>query len=146
MLHERRWSKAISCGSSSLAQINRIPFDEPASPGYPAPHIFRQFLGVLKSLASAPGIGLRPQALRFPCVAFLKGETARPAILVKRDAERVLYFSAGSQTPATVPLAEVGATFEPTAILVRHEDAADPKGDGAEAPGKFGFRGSGRSF
>ena len=37
----------------------------------------------------------------------------RPAILVKRDAERLLYFEAGSQTPATVPLAEVATAINP---------------------------------
>jgi len=77
---------------------------------------------------------------KFPCVAFLKGEPARPAILVKRDAERLLYFEAGSQTPSTLPLSEVADAFEPAALLIRHENAAEPTGDGAEAPEKFGFR------
>ena len=126
----------------SLCQINRLPFDPRLLvQRFPAPHSLTQLFEALKSLGFRTGEATcDPTRLRFPCVAFLKGETARPAILVKCDAERLLYFAAGSQAPATVPLAEVGATFEPTAILARHEAAAEPRGDGAEAPGKFGFR------
>ncbi|MGA8006286.1 MAG: peptidase domain-containing ABC transporter [Burkholderiales bacterium] len=126
----------------SLAQLNRIPFDPNLlRQRFPAPHSFRQFLEVLKSLGFRTGeSACDSRKLRFPCVAFLKGDSPRPAILVKRDAERVLYFPAGSQTPATVPLSEVSDTFAPGAILLRHESEAEPKGDGAEAQGKFGFR------
>jgi subfamily B ATP-binding cassette protein HlyB/CyaB len=126
----------------SLCRINRLPFDPRLLlQRFPAPHSVRQLLEALKSLGFHSGESVcDPKKLRLPCVAFLKGEQPCPAILVKRDADRLLYFSAVSQTPAIMPLSEVGTAFEPMAILVRHENAAEPTGDGAQAPGKFGFR------
>jgi subfamily B ATP-binding cassette protein HlyB/CyaB len=126
----------------SLCRINRLPFDPRLLlQRFPAPHTVRQLLEALKSLGFRAGeSACDPKRLRFPCIGFLKGETNRPAILVKRDAERLLYFEAGSQAPTVMPLSEVGTSFEPTAILLRHDNAAEPAGDGAEAPGKFGFR------
>jgi subfamily B ATP-binding cassette protein HlyB/CyaB len=126
----------------SLCRINRLPFDPRLLlQRFPAPHSVRQLLEALKSLGFRTGeSACDPKKLRFPCVAFLKGEPSCPAIIIKRDADRLLYFSAGAQTPAIMPLSEVGTAFEPTAILVRHENAAEPTGDGAEPPSKFGFR------
>ncbi|HKI63211.1 MAG TPA: ABC transporter transmembrane domain-containing protein, partial [Burkholderiales bacterium] len=130
----------------SLCRINRLPFDPRLLlQRFPAPHPQRQLLEVLQAFGFRTG-EVALDAAKFPCVAFLKGETARPAILVRRDAERLLYFEAGSQALATVPFAEAAATFEPGALLVRHESAAEPGGDGADAPGKFGFRWFGKEL
>ena len=126
----------------SLCRLNRLPFEPRLLvQRFPAPHSVRQLLEALRSLGFRTGeSACNPGKIRFPCVAFLKGERSRPAILVNRDAERLLYFEAGSQTPGTVPVSELAETFGSTAILVRHQAAAAPAGDGAEAPGKFGFR------
>jgi subfamily B ATP-binding cassette protein HlyB/CyaB len=126
----------------SLSQINRIPFDAGLlRQRYPIPHTVPQLLEVLQSLGFKTGEApITAPGLRFPCVAFLKGDPAQPAILVKRDAERMLYFAAGSQAPRTALLADIEATFEPRAILARHEAAGEPKGDGAEVTGAFGLR------
>ncbi|HXZ91582.1 MAG TPA: hypothetical protein VEG36_01760, partial [Burkholderiales bacterium] len=126
----------------SLCRISRLPFDPRLLvQRFPAPHSVMQLLEALKSLGFRAGESpCDPGKLRFPCVAFLKGEPSRPAILVKRDAERLLYFEAGSQTSGTVPVSDLTATFASTAILVRHRAAAAPTGDGADAPGEFGFR------
>ena len=124
----------------SLCRINRIPFDPRLLlQRFPAPHSRRQLIEVLRAFGFRTGDAAVGTA-KYPCVAFLKGEATRPAILVRRDAGRLLYFQAGSQTPAVMPLAEAAVAFEPAAILVRHESAAEPTGDGAEAPGRFGFR------
>jgi subfamily B ATP-binding cassette protein HlyB/CyaB len=138
----------------SLCQLNRLPFDSALIlQRFPAPHSGRQFLEAAQALGfktgeRAPGcqgIG----AIPLPCVGFLKappaGETEealRPAILVKADGERLLYFIAGSQTPVTTPVAQFAEQFEPNLILLRHESAAQSPetGDGAAGATRFGFR------
>jgi subfamily B ATP-binding cassette protein HlyB/CyaB len=125
----------------SLCQINRIPFD-PALllQRFPAPHSVRQFVEAAHSLGFRTGEGELSQAA-FPCVGFLAGEAARPAILVKRDADRLLYFVAGSQTPQTAPIASLKEQLESGVILIQREAAAEPAaGDGAPVESKFGFR------
>ena len=136
----------------SLAQIHRIPFD-PAMlvQRFPAPHSQAQLLEAVRALGFRAGDhALGPKGLagvRLPCLAFLnpgpeEGEALRPALLVKTDGERLLYFAAGSQEPQTVAVAEVPARFAPKLVLVSHESAADPlaAADGAPAAAKFGFR------
>jgi subfamily B ATP-binding cassette protein HlyB/CyaB len=72
-----------------------------------------------------------------------------PALIVRSDGERVLYFRAGQETAETVPIAEIETRFVPTILLVAHSaeagaakaasaDAADSL-DVAEGR-KFGFR------
>jgi subfamily B ATP-binding cassette protein HlyB/CyaB len=125
----------------SLCQINRIPFD-PALllQRFPAPHSMRQFIEAVHSLGFRTGEGELSKAA-LPCVGFLAGDAPRPAILVKRDAERLLYFVAGSQTPQTAPVASLKEQFEPVVILIQREGSAEPAaGDGAPAESKFGFR------
>ena len=126
--------------AASLCQLSRIPFD-PAllSQRFPAPHSRSQFLEALKSLGFRTGEATLDSAglarLPLPCIAFLKGESARPAILVKADAGRLLYFAAGSQTPETATAADVASRFQPGALFVRHETAAALTGDGTEPAG-----------
>ena len=124
----------------SLCRINRLPFDPRLLlQRFPAPHSRRQLIEVLRAFGFRTGDAAL-DAAKFPCVAFLKGEATRPAILVRRDAQRLLYFPAGSQASAVMPLDEAAAAFEPAVLVLRHENAAEPAGDGAEAPSKFGFR------
>ena len=58
------------------------------------------------------------------------GDTARPsaALILKADAERILYFRAGSNEPQTIALAEFAARFEPEILLV----ALDPESAAAK--------------
>jgi len=124
----------------SLCRINRLPFDPRLLlQRFPAPHSRHQLVEVLRAFGFRTGDAAL-DAAKLPCLAFLRGESIRPAILIRRDAERLLYFQAGSQTPAVMPLAEVAIAFEPVALQLRHENATEPAGDGAEAPNKFGFR------
>src|SRR5258706_4790136 len=122
----------------SLCQVNRLPFD-PALllQHFPAPHSSRQLIEALQSLGFRTGEGVLAKA-SFPCIAFLKSETPRPALVVKSDSSQLLYFEAGSQSPQTCPIAEL-ERFEPQALLVRHEQVQKLEGDDA-APGRFGFR------
>jgi len=115
----------------SLCQLNRVPFD-PALllQRFPAPHGTRQFLEACQALNFRTGEGALAKA-SFPCVAFLKGETPRPALIVRADRERLLYFEAGSQAPATAPAEQ----FERGVILVRYETLPEES-----AAACFGFR------
>jgi subfamily B ATP-binding cassette protein HlyB/CyaB len=135
----------------SLCQINRIPFDPPLLlQRFPAPHSVQQLVEALRTLGLRTGEGELAKAA-YPCVGFLNGESPRPALLVKRDAERLLYFEAGSQAPQTAAADEVKARFAPHVLMTHLEAApsASPRhgepapardGDGAPAEAKFGFR------
>lgn len=120
----------------SLCQLNRVLFD-PALlvQRFPAPHCVRQFLEAIQSLGFRAGEAALAKA-SFPCIAFLKGEAPRPALIVKSDAKRLLYFEAGSQAPSTGVLDD----FEPNAVLVRRESATEPSVEEGGAPASsFGF-------
>jgi subfamily B ATP-binding cassette protein HlyB/CyaB len=121
----------------SLCQLNRIPFD-PAllTQRFPAPHDRRQILEACQAFDFRIGEG-RLGKVSFPCIAFLKGEVSRPALIVKADRERMLYVEAGSQAPATAPLSEFGERFEPQLIQARHEATASVDGEPTRA---FGWR------
>ena len=62
------------------------------------------------------------------------------AILIKADAERVMYFEPGSDTPQVVPVGEFNTQFEPFVIVLsKHPEAlSDP--DLAKEKPTFGFR------
>jgi subfamily B ATP-binding cassette protein HlyB/CyaB len=125
----------------SLCQINRIPFD-PALllQKFPGPHSFQQLIEALRSFGFRTGEGKIAKAA-YPCVGFLQGEERKPALLIKRDSERLLYFVAGTQTPQTAPVKALKEQFDADVLLVRHESAKDPAhDDGAPQASKFGFR------
>jgi len=143
-------ASAVSAGDfiwllSSLSQLNRLPFDaQIALQRFPAPHTVRDFIEAARSLGFRTGEGSIGKP-NFPCVAFLKSDAAdeppKPAIILKGDGERRLYFVAGTQTPETVPAAELALRFEPAVILARHETAgASVTEDGAPAVSRFGLR------
>ena len=130
----------------SLCRINRVPFAaELVQQRFPPPHSLGQFIEALGALGFKAGEHAPAKGgladVRFPCVGLLKGDPARPVLLMKGDGERLLYFVAGSQKPEVLPLAEFGARFEPTLILLRHEAAAPADPDAGEAGAeRFGFR------
>jgi subfamily B ATP-binding cassette protein HlyB/CyaB len=94
----------------------------------------------LRSFGFRTGEGRIAKAA-YPCVGFLAGEEKKPALLVKRDAERLLYFVAGSQAAQTAPVSSLKEQFDADVLLVRHETAKEPANeDGAPAASKFGFR------
>src|SRR3954467_9674876 len=79
----------------SLCQVNRLPFDAALLlQHFPAPHSTRQLLEALRSLGFRTGEGMLAKA-SFPCIAFVKGETPKPAIVVKSAGAQILHFEAG---------------------------------------------------
>jgi len=67
--------------------------------------------------------------------------TCKPALIIRADADRLLYFEAGSQEPQTVPADQFAGLFEPEVLLVKRANEAvkDPDAE-AQAPREFGFR------
>jgi subfamily B ATP-binding cassette protein HlyB/CyaB len=118
-------------------------------------------------------VGARPESLPLPCVALLRpsspaaapagaaapdaspaqaGEaspakpSARPALILKADKQRILYFRAGAQSGETASLDEFGALFEPVVMPVSREAAqaaspaeAEQLQSEEEEEKKFGF-------
>src|SRR6185503_1857280 len=70
----------------------------------------------LRSLGFRVGDGLLAKA-SFPCIAFFKGETPRPAIVLRPDGKQLLCFEAGGRAPFLSP----PEAFEGEALLVSHE-------------------------
>jgi subfamily B ATP-binding cassette protein HlyB/CyaB len=121
----------------SVCQINRIPFDAALLlQRFAAPHSPRQILEALQSLGFRTGEGLLAKA-SFPCVAFLRGEAPQPALVLRGDGAKYLYFAPGSQAPQRCGVTD--DRFEPQALLLRHELAEKLDGDGAPAERGFGF-------
>jgi len=118
----------------SLCQINRLPFDAAlVLQRFPAPHSHHQSIEALQSLGFRTGEADLARA-SLPCVAFLKGEPRRAAIIVRCEAGQALYFAAGTQRAERAPLER----FEPRAIVARHEAA--PPLPGESDARAFGFR------
>lgn len=162
----------------SLCQIGRQPFDPAlVSQEFPPPITTVTLHEAARALGFRTGEGSVTAAvlpgLTFPAIAFLHRvphaagaptqlhvvredeaegpggqEPARPALILRADAEKFLYYRAGSEQPETLPLAEFDLYFEPTLILVAHDTPLSPPGRGAggegageeQAPAKFGFR------
>jgi len=127
----------------SLCRVNRLPFDARLLlQRFPAPHSTRQLLEAAQSLGFKTGeAALTPKllaGLRQPAVSFLKGEKPTPAILVKADGDKLVYFEPGSQEPKSCPVSALAERFEPTLMLVRCE--APAAAGEAEAAPSFGFR------
>jgi ATP-binding cassette, subfamily B, bacterial HlyB/CyaB len=123
--------------AGSLCELNRLPFDAALLlQRFPAPHSERQLLEALQSLGFRIGDGLLAKA-SFPCVGFLRGEASRPAIVLRCDGAKYLYFEAGSQAPQRCAVGE--DRLEPRALLLRHQLAEKLQGDGAPEARGFGF-------
>lgn len=142
----------------SVCQINRVPFD-PAlfAQHFPPPHSTETLLHALQALGFSAEMRSVASSdatrLVFPCLAIRRatdGATpVEPAprslvLLIKADAERILFFEPGDETPKVIPASEFDTRFEPIAIsfakapeAVKDHDIA-PGQDQLQKP--FGFR------
>ena len=65
-----------------------------------------------------------------------------PALVIRADDERVLFFRAQGKSAETIPVAEFAQRFEPVVLLVAHHDSAKNPADDlwTRDTQKFGFR------
>ncbi|MBI3902674.1 MAG: peptidase domain-containing ABC transporter [Nitrosomonadales bacterium] len=142
----------------SLSRMFRMPFSaQLVLQQFPPPYTRTTLLNILQTLGFKVGEMELDAAgsatsgrLPFPLVAFLREKTEvesankpiQPALLVKADAERILYFRAGSEQAEAIPLAEFTQHFHSNVLLVARETAAIVGELEAESAGPtpFGFR------
>ena len=160
---ERSWQASdVVWLLGSLCQINRIPFDAAlVAQQYPPPHSDATLTEAAAALGFKAGPGkfsrYKISELVFPFIAFLKVDGSesepgkappestpakRPALVVKADGDRVLYFRAQSNTAETITVADFAQRFEPDVLLVS-PDARPKSPDDAlwsRDPRTFGFR------
>ena len=132
----------------SLCRIHRLAFDarlllQQFPPPYSATSILEaaRALGLKASVLALPAHGATRIAL--PMVAWLKRpEGPCPALILKRDGERLLYVVAGNDIPSTTRFRELGDVFEPDGIVVvRGEaDSGEPLPGFEPERERFGFR------
>jgi len=128
---------------ASLHRLARLPFDAALFLGrFPPPYDRVVLLDALRSSGFRAGetavSSATLAALPLPAVAFRRTETGQsvPALLVKQDSGRFLYFDAQRDQPQTRPVAEFDSHFEGAAILIALPELAVFPGE----PKKFGFR------
>ncbi|HEX4926937.1 MAG TPA: peptidase domain-containing ABC transporter [Burkholderiales bacterium] len=122
----------------SLCQINRLPFDAALLlQRFPTPHSEHQLLEALESLGFRTGEAPLGRAV-FPCVAFLRGEARRPALVLRFDGSELLYFEAGSRSARKCRVGD--DVLEARVLLVRRESAEELPADADAGARRFGFR------
>ena len=145
----------------SLCQVYRIPFDAKlVLQRYAPPYQLATLCEAGESLGLAIGEWREVHSfaeVMLPCVALVKAPTGRraandeatpaplvPALILKSDGTRFLYFRAGSESGETAPVADFPLLFQPAMLSVgRAPQAANEAGaeeDRVEAqPRGFGF-------
>ena len=138
----------------SLCGLYRIPFDAAlVASQYPPPHTRASLHAAARALGLKTGASPQPQGawtgLPLPAIAFEKPEgeaPAVPALILKTDGIKLLYFRPGSQAPETIAAEGAAERFEPELILVAREHAGEGASAEEEIPGfaaakpAFGFR------
>ncbi len=132
-LHEAARSIGLRTGSCRVSRLDgqRCPFPVIA------------FLHPAAQPAGAPDSGTKPPAAAATAAEDPRSNAASAILIVGGDADRVLYFRPGSQTPETLRLADASSRLDPELILVA-SDAAGVAGE--RIPGfaresrRFGFR------
>ncbi len=144
-LHEAARALGFKTGEKRVAadELARLPFpcvaflkrpDASVSP--PGPAVERPHLHAVDPDRPEPETGGPPP------------EPARPALLLKTDGQKLLFFRAGSGTAETISLEEFDGVFEPILTLVTRDPSSSTQteieagrwgGLAADAP-KFGFR------
>ena len=135
----------------SVCNLQRVPFDAGLlARAYPPPHTLATLIDALQALGC--DTELSPRSVRqlptlpMPCLVLIGAAAseadaahARPALLVRADDDRMLYFAAGANTPSVVSHAEFAAGY--LGIALRFHRAASLTGDAEDVvPQRFGFR------
>ncbi len=146
----------------SLCNVHRIPFDAGLlTRELPPPHTSATLVDGLRLVGFEVALAARPAAaiasLQLPALVLLRApepdatttpdsaavaEEGRPALVVRCEGDRVLYFSAGTNTPIVATLAEFARLYAGFAVIVTRSPATAPAdADDALVRGApFGFR------
>jgi subfamily B ATP-binding cassette protein HlyB/CyaB len=135
----------------SVCNLHRLPFD-PAllARAYPPPHTLGTLIEALRALGCEAEITPRSvgqlATMPMPCVVVVSPLAAnddstetRPALVVRADGDRILYFAAGANTPTVATHAEFAADYRGIALKVSRSVPVPNDGEIAVAP-RFGFR------
>ena len=128
----------------ALCRIHRLPFDAALlEQQYPPPHDRTQLIDAARAFGFRAGHaslgGGRVARAPLPMIAFLRPD-ATPGLILKHDGERILYVEAGSELPRARLTRDFEEFFEPEAILVAHQPAADAHVAGFDEQQRaFGF-------
>jgi len=137
----------------SLCRLNRSAFDaDLVLQQFPAPHSLSRLLEAARALGFRSGLAeLSDAALEdapLPFVAFARDAAensatgATPALVVKRDGTRLVYFEAGTEAPRVRRIADLDSLFEPQVALFA-PDSPPPTDEDTEPVLErkpFGFR------
>ena len=81
-----------------------------------------------------------PDALPEPLAPAAPAPIQDIAIIIKADAERILYFEPGKDTPQTIPATEFESRFEPLVVSIAKQTDKLKDVDGTNEEPEFGFR------
>ncbi|HEX4884627.1 MAG TPA: peptidase domain-containing ABC transporter [Casimicrobiaceae bacterium] len=140
----------------SLCNLHRLPFDAGLlARAYPPPHTVATLLDALRGIGCAAtlasGRAARLETMALPALVLLvstvgedgtrdgQNHAARPALLVRVDDERVVYFAAGANTPTACDRKAFVPLYLGIALRVARVDGA-AVADVAPPPRRFGFR------
>jgi subfamily B ATP-binding cassette protein HlyB/CyaB len=135
----------------SLCNLHHLPFDAALlSREFPPPHTVATLVESLQALGCQAQLmyhaAARIGALPMPCVVLLSAQRtdeassqARPALLVRCDGDRVLYFAAGANTPTIEPRDRFAERYLGVAIGISVPLPRDRDDDAPQRAG-FGFR------
>ncbi len=124
----------------SLCHLNRIPFDASLLlQQFPAPHSIATILEAAQALGFKTGEGDLTAAV-YPCIGFIGSRLAEPALLIGRDAQRLLFFLPSSQAAQVCAEDAVAGRFGSRVVLLRHDAPSRIGTDGNAQTSSFGFR------
>jgi subfamily B ATP-binding cassette protein HlyB/CyaB len=136
---------------ASLCRLHRVPFDpDLVLKQFPPPYDLAMLLRAAEACGLKAGLaGARHDALGslpLPCLGFVRGspqpandsEAPQPALFVRADGEKLLYFLAGEEAPRSLPVQDFDAYFEQTVMLTARK--APPLDDPDAEKSRFGFR------
>ena len=134
----------------SACNLQRMPIDASLLAGaYPPPHTVGTLVEALRALGCETELLPRNvrelAALPMPCLV-MTGATpetaesdARPALLVRADDERILYFAAGANTPTVASHIEFSASYLGITLRFGRPPSSPVDVDTVVAQ-RFGFR------
>jgi ATP-binding cassette, subfamily B, bacterial HlyB/CyaB len=135
----------------SLCNLHRLPFDASLlARAYPPPHTLGTLIEALRALGCEAELAQRRveqlATMPMPCIVVVApaaaaddGTEMRPALVVRADGERILYFASGANTPTVATHAEFAADFSGIALKVSRPGPIPNDGE-TPTPHRFGFR------